>query len=155
MKIYSLLVLALFISTTILGQKIHHELSMPAPETHYFHVETTLTDFSEEKVVLTMPVWSPGSYLVREFPKNVKLLLAKDENGQALPVQKISKNQWEISKGKAKKVTVNYEVYAFELTVRTSFLDKTHGRSEEHTSELQSRPHLVCRLLLEKKKKHL
>lgn len=127
MKIYSLLVLSLFISTTILGQKIHHELSMPAPETHYFHVETTLTDFSEEKVVLTMPVWTPGSYLVREFPKNVNLMLAKDENGQALPVQKISKNQWEISKGKAKKVTVNYEVYAFELTVRTSFLDKTHG----------------------------
>src|SRR3989442_6600225 len=29
------------------------------------------------------------------------------------------------------------------------------SRSEEHTSELQSRPHLVCRLLLEKKKKHL
>src|SRR5690554_7104986 len=29
----------------------------------------------------------------------------------------------------------------------------TDGRSEEHTSELQSRPHLVCRLLLEKKKK--
>src|SRR2546429_3041339 len=28
-------------------------------------------------------------------------------------------------------------------------------RSEEHTSELQSRLHLVCRLLLEKKKKHL
>src|SRR5215813_3929754 len=28
-----------------------------------------------------------------------------------------------------------------------------HNRSEEHTSELQSRPHLVCRLLLEKKKK--
>src|SRR3989442_3177633 len=28
-----------------------------------------------------------------------------------------------------------------------------HARSEEHTSELQSRPHLVCRLLLEKKKK--
>src|SRR5690554_7780888 len=27
-----------------------------------------------------------------------------------------------------------------------------HKRSEEHTSELQSRPHLVCRLLLEKKK---
>src|SRR2546429_5860846 len=29
------------------------------------------------------------------------------------------------------------------------------GRSEEHTSELQSRLHLVCRLLLEKKKKHI
>src|SRR3989442_8953812 len=35
--------------------------------------------------------------------------------------------------------------------------ENAHGhrrlRSEEHTSELQSRPHLVCRLLLEKKKK--
>ena len=127
MKIYSLLVLALFISSSILGQKIHHELSMPAPETHYFHVQTTLTDFSEEKLVLTMPVWSPGSYLVREFPKNVNLMRAKDENGKALSVQKVSKNKWEINKGKAKKVIVNYEVYSFELTVRTSFLDKTHG----------------------------
>src|SRR5215813_15085499 len=33
-------------------------------------------------------------------------------------------------------------------------LDRS-GRSEEHTSELQSRPHLVCRLLLEKKKKNI
>src|SRR2546430_7654682 len=31
---------------------------------------------------------------------------------------------------------------------------KHHGRSEEHTSELQSQSNLVCRLLLEKKKKH-
>src|SRR3712207_6879673 len=30
----------------------------------------------------------------------------------------------------------------------------THQRSEEHTSELQSRQYLVCRLLLEKKKKY-
>src|SRR6266498_4228049 len=33
----------------------------------------------------------------------------------------------------------------------SSFLNQS-ARSEEHTSELQSRPHLVCRLLLEKKK---
>src|SRR5690554_7394423 len=32
-------------------------------------------------------------------------------------------------------------------------LQTEKSRSEEHTSELQSRPHLVCRLLLEKKKK--
>src|SRR3712207_8658521 len=32
--------------------------------------------------------------------------------------------------------------------------DRRHLRSEEHTSELQSRQYLVCRLLLEKKKKH-
>src|SRR5690554_7107622 len=32
-------------------------------------------------------------------------------------------------------------------------INTANARSEEHTSELQSRPHLVCRLLLEKKKK--
>src|SRR3989442_11860175 len=32
-------------------------------------------------------------------------------------------------------------------------IQRESDRSEEHTSELQSRPHLVCRLLLEKKKK--
>jgi predicted metalloprotease with PDZ domain len=127
MKIYNLLALILLFSGTVLGQKVHHELSMPAPETHYFHVETTLTDFKEEKLVIVMPVWSPGSYLVREFPKNVNLVRAKDENGNDLSVQKVSKNKWEINKGNSKKVTVNYEVYSFELTVRTSFLDKTHG----------------------------
>src|SRR5690554_7570268 len=34
-----------------------------------------------------------------------------------------------------------------------SIKTQLEDRSEEHTSELQSRPHLVCRLLLEKKKK--
>src|SRR5205809_8066658 len=41
---------------------------------------------------------------------------------------------------------------AFELASRNQALGKPPGRSEEHTSELQSRLHLVCRLLLEKKK---
>src|SRR3989442_6180405 len=36
--------------------------------------------------------------------------------------------------------------------IRAGWRRPLHGRSEEHTSELQSRPHLVCRLLLEKKK---
>src|SRR3989449_7627160 len=37
--------------------------------------------------------------------------------------------------------------------VPDALTDQTSARSEEHTSELQSRLHLVCRLLLEKKKK--
>src|SRR5207253_11322021 len=39
------------------------------------------------------------------------------------------------------------------LGVRADGHRQTRARSEEHTSELQSRGHLVCRLLLEKKKK--
>src|SRR2546429_5718819 len=40
-----------------------------------------------------------------------------------------------------------------DLLLRTA--DRLRSRSEEHTSELQSRLHLVCRLLLEKKQKYL
>src|SRR3712207_7283989 len=42
----------------------------------------------------------------------------------------------------------------FGLAAPPSMYDRGRLRSEEHTSELQSRQYLVCRLLLEKKKKH-
>src|SRR5690554_4060473 len=42
----------------------------------------------------------------------------------------------------------------FDGALSQEFVEQLALRSEEHTSELQSRPHLVCRLLLEKKKKN-
>src|SRR3989442_10024778 len=47
------------------------------------------------------------------------------------------------------------EGFAMPISINVSgaTLTSPEYRSEEHTSELQSRPHLVCRLLLEKKKK--
>lgn len=127
MKLFNFIAVVLFFGCSVYGQTIHHELSMPEPETHYFHVKTTLTDFSEDKIVLTMPVWNPGSYLIREYSKNVNRVYAVDGKGNQLTVQKVRKNKWEVDKGNAKKVIVSYEVYAFNLTVRTAFLDKTHG----------------------------
>jgi predicted metalloprotease with PDZ domain len=109
------------------AQKINYTLRMDKPQTHYFQVEMELSDFKESALNIKMPVWSPGSYLVREFAKNVDLVVAKDENGKGLKVIKTAKNTWNIAKGKAKKVNVTYEVYSFELSVRTSFLDLTHG----------------------------
>jgi predicted metalloprotease with PDZ domain len=100
---------------------------MSKPQNHYFEVEMELKDFKEKELTVKMPVWAPGSYLIREFSKNVNLVRAFDENNNPLKVSKTSKNAWLIVKGKAKKVRVNYEVYSFELSVRTSFLDLTHG----------------------------
>jgi predicted metalloprotease with PDZ domain len=118
---------SILLSYVSFGQSINYRLKMEKPQNHYFQVEMELTDFKENDVTVKMPVWAPGSYLVREFSKNVDLLKAKDEKGQALAVNKKTKNAWVISKGAAKKVIVSYEVYAFELSVRTSFLDLTHG----------------------------
>src|SRR2546422_5188966 len=51
-------------------------------------------------------------------------------------------------------IVVSVTISPSELMPKSSSLAITPGRSEEHTSELQSRLHLVCRLLLEKKKKN-
>ena len=101
---------------------------MPNPQSHYFEVEMILEGFKEKQLELKMPVWAPGSYLVREFSKNVNQVLAFDDNKTAIKTIKTAKNTWQLQNAsKGKKIIIKYEVYAFELSVRTSFLDLTHG----------------------------
>lgn len=126
MKLRFLLFACCF-SLVSLAQSVHYTLRMSKPQNHYFEVEMLVSDVKENTFEVKMPVWAPGSYLVREFAKNVNLVKAWDENGKMLDVKKKNKNTWEITKGSAKKVKVNYEVYSFELSVRTSFLDLSHG----------------------------
>jgi predicted metalloprotease with PDZ domain len=122
-----LLIIPLFLAFSLNAQSVHYDLRMSKPQNHYFEVEMTIENHPAESFEVKMPVWAPGSYLVREFSRNVNLVLAKNEKGESLQVEKKSKNTWEIRKGNAKKVSISYEVYAFELSVRTSFLDLTHG----------------------------
>lgn len=123
----ALLLILVLGSVISYAQEIQYNLRMSQPQNHYFEVEMELSGFKESELTVKMPVWAPGSYLIREFSKNVNLVKAYDEAGKSLEVKKTSKNAWQISKGKAKKISVKYEVYAFELSVRTSFLDLTHG----------------------------
>lgn len=123
----ALLAVSLSLAGIINAQKIQYALRMTKPQNHYFEVEMEISEFKAGDLTVKMPVWAPGSYLVREFSKNVNLVHAYDEKGAELKVGKTSKNAWKVTTGKAKKVRVQYEVYAFELSVRTSFLDLTHG----------------------------
>lgn len=127
MKCITLNLFFLFLSAITFAQKISYNLRMPKPQNHYFEVEMILEQHKEKELELHLPVWTPGSYLVREFSKNINLVKAFDEKNTALEVKKTSKNTWIVKKGNAQKVTVKYEVYSFELSVRTSFLDLSHG----------------------------
>ncbi|MHA6247987.1 M61 family metallopeptidase [Pontibacter sp. CAU 1760] len=126
----SLLLLA-FISVAntaaALAAELRYTLSMPAPHTHYFEVEAELTGAKKNYVDFTLPVWAPGSYLVREFAKNIEDFKATDQSGKALRSEKIDKNTWRVYSNKANIVRASYDVYAFEMSVRTSFLDASHG----------------------------
>jgi predicted metalloprotease with PDZ domain len=106
--------------------EIEFLLQMPQPWTHYFEVTMTLRGIGSEVVDLVMPVWTPGSYLVREFARNVEGFTATGKSGVPLAWCKTSKNRWRIS-SKSAVLRVAYRVYAFERSVRTSFLDRSHA----------------------------
>ncbi|MGO1244422.1 MAG: M61 family metallopeptidase, partial [Sphingobacterium sp.] len=59
---------------------IHFRISFIEPQAHYFEVEITIKNFDQEFIDLKMPVWSPGSYLIREYARHVESLTARNEN---------------------------------------------------------------------------
>src|SRR5690606_38951696 len=103
------------------------ELSFKEPQAHYVEVRMELSGFKEKYLDLKMPVWAPGSYLVREFPKNVESFSAESESKKELASHKIDKNTWRVETESENKIIVNYRVYAFEISVRTSFIDASHA----------------------------
>jgi predicted metalloprotease with PDZ domain len=128
MKKYFFLVLSIaYYSLNSFATQVDYELSMENPNSHYFEVQMNVSEVKGKCLSIKMPVWAPGSYLVREFAKSVNLVKAKDSKGNDLVVKKDNKNTWCVLTNGAKNITVNYEVYAFELSVRTSFLDDAHG----------------------------
>jgi predicted metalloprotease with PDZ domain len=107
--------------------ELTYHLSMPQPNSHYFAVKIDVKGNKANTQEFKLPVWTPGSYLVREFSKNLNQVKAIDINNKELVVNKKTKNAWEIQCAGQENFTIFYEVYAFELSVRTPYLDNTHG----------------------------
>ena len=127
MKSGFLLLLLFWLPFALQASKLTYHLSMPQPNSHYFAVKIDVQENTAAAQEFKLPVWTPGSYLVREFSKNLNQVRAIDASGKELTVKKKAKNAWEVQCNGAASYTVFYEVYAFELSVRTSYLDNTHG----------------------------
>jgi len=104
-------------------EPISYTLRFPAPQTHYVEVEARIPADGQPAVELLMAVWTPGSYLIREFSRNVEALTATSETGEPLTVEKTSKNHWRVETQGAPRVVIRYRVYCREMSVRTSFVD--------------------------------
>jgi predicted metalloprotease with PDZ domain len=121
------LLILLAMSMTSKSQiKIQFEVSFIEPQAHYAEVEMNISGLNKEYVDLKMPVWTPGSYLVREFAKNLEGFKA-NTGGKSLKFEKVRKNTWRVYTGKAKTFAVQYRIYANEPSVRTAFIDDTHA----------------------------
>ena len=105
--------------------EISYTVSMPRPHTHLFHVEARVRyrGAAPAALELVMPVWTPGSYLVREFERHVQDFEAREASGRALTWAKTNKNTWRVEAAGAREVRARYSVYANELSVRTSDLN--------------------------------
>ncbi len=106
---------------------VRYTLSFPEPQTHYVDVEAVLPTGRQPQVEVMMPVWTPGSYLVREYARNVEDVAAKAADGRTLTVSKTRKNRWRVETGGASSVTLTYRVYARELSVRTNWIDRQYA----------------------------
>lgn len=100
--------------------EIHYTVSMPDPSSHTFIVEGKLTG-SGPDCTLAFPAWTPGSYKIREFAKNVSAFTAKGAS-----VELLDKQRYRLS-GIKSAASIRFELYADELSVRTPHLDDTHG----------------------------
>lgn len=107
---------------------IHYQVAMPQPESHLFEVTLSVQGWQELVLDLKMPVWTPGSYLVREYAKNLQDFSADTgDRRQPLLWCKLGKNHWQIETADTSEITVRYCMFANELSVRTNHLDATHG----------------------------
>jgi predicted metalloprotease with PDZ domain len=100
---------------------IHYTIRFPEPHTHYAEVEAVIP-VSTPTVEIFMAVWTPGSYLIREYSRHVEALTA---NGRA--PTKIRKNRWRIECGSATEIRLRYLLYCREMSVRTNHVEDSYA----------------------------
>ena len=119
---------------------VHYRVEMPDLHTHLYQVTLTVPE-PDALQRLTLPAWIPGSYLIREFAKNLQGLQAR-QGRRALEVLQTGKSSWEVACKAGQPLQLAYTVYANDASVRTAWLDPSRGffngtslclRAEGHT----------------------
>ncbi|MCK5859408.1 MAG: M61 family metallopeptidase [Abyssibacter sp.] len=104
---------------------LHYRIEPAEPAAHRFHVALTIQHPDPAGQWLTLPAWIPGSYLVRDFARNVLTLVA-ESGGEPVQVDQVDKDCWRAAPATG-PLTVLMEVHAFDTSVRTAYLDSERG----------------------------
>ena len=117
-----LLCAALALASVAAQGLVEYRLRFPAPQTHYVEVTASMP-VQQAETEFFMPVWTPGSYLVREFARNVEGMEARDPQARTLPVLRTAKDRWRVSAGTARRIELTYRVYAYDPSVQGNYMD--------------------------------
>lgn len=101
---------------------LHYQIEFDDYRQHLIHV--TVRFLADPTQILSLPTWIPGSYLIREFSKHIEAVKAYDEDGRQLQIQKFEKNKWRLFNTDHELITVEYDVYAYDLSVRGAYVDQ-------------------------------
>jgi len=104
---------------------IHYKIGSTNPAGHYFDITLTIQKPDPDGQVLRLPAWIPGSYMIRDFARNIVEIDATCNNAKVSLTQ-LDKSSWLLENCEG-FVAINYRVYAWDLSVRTAHLDTTHG----------------------------
>ena len=104
---------------------ITHRIEVADANAHLFRVTLSVAQPAAEQR-LSLPVWIPGSYLVREFARHLSALSAR-QGTRDVPLEQIDKATWLARCTGPGVLTVSYLVYAFDTSVRAAFLDRDRG----------------------------
>src|SRR6201996_9472276 len=105
---------------------IRYTIVPKQPAAHLFEVSVTVADPDPDGQRFMLPVWIPGSYMVREFERNIVTLRAFNDAGRKVRIDKTDKHTWQVAPVKG-VLTLRYEVYAWDMSVRAAHLDDTIG----------------------------
>lgn len=101
--------------------EVCYQLELADLAGHYLKVQLNFVPCGEQPVQLTMPAWIPGSYMVRDFARHLLDLQALDGDGP-LAIEQLDKQSWQLIP-RGKPVTVSYQLYAFDLSVRANYVN--------------------------------
>lgn len=122
---------------------------------HLFSITLAFDSTPGSDYTLALPAWLPGSYMIRDFSKNITEIFAEDSDGQSIVLSALDKQTWQL-KATDNFTKVHYQVFAFDLSVRTAYLDNQRGFFNGSSTflevkELASKP---CSLFIEPPKEH-
>jgi len=103
----------------------HHRVEVLDPHSHRFAVTLTIAEPAAKQRV-ALPVWIPGSYLVREFSQHLMHISAQ-QAGQAVALRQLDKNSWQAANPAGAPLVLRAEFYAYDASVRTAWLDASRG----------------------------
>lgn len=104
---------------------IQYQIQPASPESHLFYITLLVTTPDAKGQQLTLPAWIPGSYMIRDFAKSIVTLEASC-HGKNVAVEKLDKQRWQCAPCRG-ELLIKYQVYAWDLSVRSAHLDTTHG----------------------------